>query len=190
MNLSTPGGSGSEVHSSSDSDLTRIKGSSRTSVDVLASDCSATLDVRSSQDGVSSDSHEMLIAPSIARDKGINIIPLGEKPPAIFDPTTSVGEGGGIGNTSFRVRPSFVSNDHAVVSSSTSNFGVPTSGILRRPCLASTPNLAIISGMAGDLAYNMTPTGPVVIGGPDGKPMGHATLGRTPSVSCDIFLTI
>jgi hypothetical protein len=139
------------------------------------------MDGRGNQDGVSSDSHEMLITPTLARDKGINIIALGEKPATNFDASAVLTPGG---NSGFRVRSGA---DHQ-----STNFGVQTSGILRRSCLNSTPNLATISGLAGDLEYNIAAHGETNLLG-DGalqNSTGHATLGRTPSVSTECKMYI
>ncbi|KAF2366114.1 Immunoglobulin-like domain [Trinorchestia longiramus] len=171
-------GGSSDMHSS-DSDLTRLQ-SQKISEDILNTDCGGPLDGRGNQDGISSDSHEMLIGPAVACEKGINIIPLGEKPSSNFDASALLASGG---NSSFRVRPPLVSNDH--LSHHSTKFGVPTSGILRRSCLNSTPNLATISGLSGNLDYNIAPGIERGLGTANDtdKSLGHTSLGRMPSFS-------
>ncbi|XP_047736859.1 uncharacterized protein LOC108665296 [Hyalella azteca] len=166
-------GATDDQNSSCDSDSTHLK-THKVTVDVLGPDSGGPMDGRGNQDGVSSDSNEMLITPTLGREKGINIIALGEKPATNFDASAVLTSAG---NSGFRVRSGV---DHQ-----STNFGVQTSGILRRSCLNSTPNLATISGLAGDLEYNIAAHGETNLLGSGAlqNSTGHATLGRTPSFS-------
>ena len=154
-------------------------------------------------DNLNSSSHELLINPVISSNRDRQ----GEqsehlKRDGLIGPDGTMM---GTGNTNFRIKrtggpnsPLFTSGTSITMSTASGHCGSSTllntgdgSGIFPKPYLASTPNLAVITGGGIETNTHEVATAETPLRGPrPQRPAAHATLGRQSMVIFYISLSL